>query len=142
MAYLGSLSDQLWTSDSSCDDSSYSEVRPRKAPPMLSLYQRELTEKRSEISDLREELSAAREENLRLERALAMRQLNSYEVESELSEALDRLSAGERTRRRERVFCPPRWRGYLDIPGFYPHLSRHEEPVPSIGRRYLREGMF
>ena len=135
MATLSSLKEQLWTSDSSSDDSSYSEVQTPKSHPVLSLYQRELTDKRSEILELRGELSAAREKNVRLERALEMRQLNTYEVECELSEALDRCSAGERIRRRDRLLVSPRW-------NTCPPLSWYEEPTPSIDRGYSRGGVF
>ena len=139
MAYLSSHKAQLWTSDSSSDDSSYSEAPTQKTNPMLSLYRRELTDKRIEISELRGQLSTAREDNLRLERALAMRQLSTYEVESELREALGRLSAGDGTRRRDRI-SSPRLSTYR--PELPPRLGRYEEPVSSIDRRYLREGMF
>ncbi|KAI6660082.1 Kinesin-like protein KIF23 [Oopsacas minuta] len=92
MAYVRrSVSDCMSLSDSSSDLSS-SETDLPVSPAILSLYRRELTDKRTEISELREQLNKARLDNLRLERALTMRQLNSYELESDLKETRDKLS--------------------------------------------------
>ena len=143
MAYVRrSLSDCLSTSDSSSDLSSSSETDTPAPNPILSLYRRELTEKGTEISQLKQQLDRARLDNLCLERALAMRQLNSYELECDLKETEDRLFEEERLKRREQYFSSQRLKRFpVECNSYNWEPSRYD--VQSYLRtRYPRQGQL
>ena len=138
MAYVRrSLSDCLSTSDSSSDLSSCSETDTPAPNPLLSLYRRELTDKGTEISRLKQELDRARIDNLRLERALAMRQLNSYDLECDLKETQGNLLEEERLRRREEYFSSQHLKRSPTDCNSYKYGTQ-----PYVATRYLRQGQL
>lgn len=142
MAYVRrSLSDCLSTSDSSSDLSSYSETDTPTPNPILSLYRRELTEKGTEISQLKQKLDRAKMDNLRLERALATRQLNSYELECDLKQTQDKLLEEERLRRREQYFSSQYLKRYpTDCNPYNWEPSYMYDTQPFVGARYHKQG--
>ena len=129
-------------SDTSEEDSSYSRSLPPASNPnpnpLLSMYRRELTDRRDEISQLRQKLGGVREENERLERALDMRRLNSYELDCDLQEALEKLESRDTERVNERKLHTDREEYFFTDPFSYLDKYEVQHRPPGRGDRTKR----